>query len=151
MPHHALDEIDRNLVNGGGELPAVAEVGQDIDAVARVELQDTAVMSVEVLSKVPHSGLSHIPLGREHARPDAPEEMTAAPDVASAHHGCRRGFSAGRCLCRLRNWLRGGWNHLRLERLLCGGRGGRCRGRLRLLCCLCGSGCGSSGCYCGCL
>ena len=115
MPHHALDEIDRNLVNGGGELPAVAEVGQDIDAVARVELQDTAVMSVEVLSKVPHSGLSHIPLGREHARPDAPDKMTATLDaIRTRHSGGGRRAATGWL-----SWLRYGLcrrgNGLRLE------------------------------------
>ena len=106
-------------------------------------------MAVEMLSEMPYPRLRHVPLWREHAWAYAPEEMTAAPDVTCAHRDCRRGFNAGRCLCRLRNWLCGRGNHLRLEGLLCGHCRGRCSGCLRLLCCLCGSGCGSRGCDCG--
>ena len=134
VPHHILDEIDRNLVNGRCELPAFAEVGQHVDAVARVELQNAAVMAIEVLREVPYARLRHIPLGRECARTHCPDKMTATPDAIRARHCGRRCCAATGRLSRLRYGLRRRRDHLGLECRL-RGRGGRgCGGSLGLLC-----------------
>ena len=141
VPHHAFIEVHRDLVNGGSELPAFSEVGQHIDAVARVELQDAAVVAIEVLGEVPYARLRHIPLGWKCARTYGPDEMAATPDAIRARHcGRRCGAPSGR-LCRLRYWLRRRRDCLGLERRLCGRGGCRRSGCLGLRCRLCRCGC----------
>ena len=138
MPHNAFIQVDGYLVNGGRELPAFAEVRQHVNAVARVELQNAAVVAVEMLGEVPHACLGHVPLGRECARTNSPDEMAAAPHIAGACHRRGRRSAAPRGLSWLCNRLCRCRNDLRLECRLCGSGGClRLLGRL----CRCGSGC----------